>query len=103
MEERSPTEKLQLISPEQIRDTPLELMRDAMLQHFEEDRHIKRLVERLDRRLDPESDEYVLAPLQPYMQAASGLGIVWKLLFAIGSAVVIWLQIKSYFIHGIIK
>lgn len=33
--------------------------------------------------------------LRPFMQGAAGLGILWKFLIAIGSAVLIYVQIKQ--------
>lgn len=36
-----------------------------------------------------------MALLQPYLQGAAGLGLLWKVLVAIGGAVVIWVQIKQ--------
>jgi hypothetical protein len=38
-----------------------------------------------------------MASLMPYMQFASGLGVIWKLVVALGSLAVAWATIKSAF------
>ena len=38
-----------------------------------------------------------MASLMPYMQFASGLGIVWKVVLALGSLALFWAAIKSSF------
>lgn len=67
--------------------------------HEDDDtRRFKELAEslaRLEARMDPGSDTYVLAPLLPYMQGAAGLGIIWKILVAVGGAALIYFQIKA--------
>lgn len=46
----------------------------------------------LNDKLDSHMQE-----LQPYIQGAAGLGLLWKALVAIGGAVVIWVQIRQMF------
>ncbi len=36
------------------------------------------------------------AKVEPYLQGAAGLGVVWKALVAIGGAVILWSQIKAF-------
>ena len=38
-----------------------------------------------------------MASLMPYMQFASGLGVVWKVVLALGSLALFWAAIKSSF------
>lgn len=47
---------------------------------------------RLEDKLDAHMEE-----MRPYMQAAAGLGLLWKLLFAVGGAVLLYVQLKQYF------
>lgn len=98
----TPEEKIKMISVESIRDTPLELMRDAMLQHFEEERILHSTVQtlsqtvmKLENHFNPDHDSYVLKPLVPYMQGVAGLGLLWKALIAIGGLIILWMQIRG--------
>lgn len=87
--------KLSLISRHAIEGTPMELLVASLVQHYEEDRELRKTVAMLDKRLDPEAEEYVLKPLIPYMQGAAGLGILWKLFITVGAGLLIWAQIKQ--------
>ena len=49
-------------------------------------------IDAMHKELNDRMDE-----LQPYMQFASGLGIVWKVVLALGSLALFWAAIKSSF------
>ncbi len=58
--------------------------------------HLAQRIDNLEDKLNPNSENYVLAPILPYMQGAAGLSLLWKFLVALGSLVVIYIQIKGY-------
>ncbi len=58
--------------------------------------HLSQRIDNLEDKLNPNSENYVLAPILPYLQGAAGLGLLWKFLVAVGSLVVIYIQVKGY-------
>lgn len=69
--------------PQSNEETPMELMRQALIQHFED-----------DKRFQDEFRAFV-GEIRPYMQGAAGLGLLWKGIVAIGGLIFLWVQIKS--------
>lgn len=43
------------------------------------------------------NDEKYQERIEPYLEGASGLGFLWKLLVALGAAAVAWSQVKGFF------
>lgn len=49
-------------------------------------------IDRLDKKLDDH-----IAKVEPFLQGAAGFSLLWKFCVAVGSTLVIWVQIKSLF------
>lgn len=62
MEKLTPLEKLELISPEAVDETPIEIIRSAMVQHLQEDatssEEMHKLLKSIDDKLTPISETY---------------------------------------------
>lgn len=54
-------------------------------------------IDRLDKKIDTHNakHEQDMADIKPYMQAASGLGLLWKGLVALGGLALVWAQIRA--------
>ena len=50
----------------------------------------------LNQKLDAlaKQQDLHMQKLEPYLQGAAGLGIIWKSLVAVGGIVIVWMQIK---------
>lgn len=46
-------------------------------------------------QINEKLDEH-MATLQPYIQGAAGLGLLWKAVVAIGGLIIVWVQIQSF-------
>lgn len=62
-------------------------------------------IDRIDKKLDEHNLKHQsdMDELKPYLQFASGLGIIFKLIVAIGSIAMAWLAIKGVFYGGDVR
>ncbi len=95
MAELTPLEKVQMIAPGGTGDTPIELLRSALVQHFKDDTEqfnaMHDLLIEISHKLDPRHDDYINKgieeTLKPISETYTSVSTMGKWIMAVLVAV----------------